>query len=546
MRDSRSTITLLSLASLMGCRSAPPRSTDVAVRFTDVTHQANIHFHHNSGREGKKWLPETLGPGCAFFDADGDGWLDILIVNGKDWTDHGRHTTAALYRNRHDGTFEDITKGSGLDFEAYSLGVAIGDYDNDGRDDVYITALDGDRLFHNEGGGHFRDVTAESGIHNASFGTSAAWLDYDLDGKLDLFVANYVRWSPQADLWCSLDGSTKSYCTPESYKGTSAKLYRNLGGGKFADVTQDAGLSDSNSKSLGVVAFDYDGDGWTDLFVSNDTQPNKLYHNLKNGRFQELGLAAGVAFGEDGVARAAMGVDAADYDRSGRPHLIVGNFSNQMLSLYHNEGNGLFVDEAPRSAVGRASLLKLTFGLFFFDYDLDGYPDILTANGHLDEEIERVQPKVRYRQTPLLLRNRGGGMFQEVDAFPAPMVARGLAYGDYDLDGDLDVLIATNDGPAYLYRNDGGNANHWLSVKLEGTHSNRNGIGAVVRVTSAGGTQWQTVHSGSSYCSASDLTLTFGLGQDDKATQIEIDWPGGTQQTLKDVAAGQHLAVRQP
>ena len=389
-------------------------------------------------------------------------------------------------------------------------------------------------------------MTAEAGIHNASFGTSAAWLDYDLDGKLDLFVANYVRWSPQADLWCSLDGSTKSYCTPESYKGTSAKLYRNLGGGKFADVTQDAGLSDPNSKSLGVVAFDYDGDGWTDLFVSNDAQPNKLYHNLKNGRFQELGLAAGIAFGEDGVARAAMGVDATDYDRSGRPHLIVGNFSNQMLSLYHNEGNGLFVDEAPRSAVGRASLLKLTFGLFFFDYDLDGYPDILTANGHLDEEIERVQPKVRYRQTPLLLRNRGGGMFHEVDAFPAPMVARGLAYGDYDLDGDLDVLIATNDGPAYLYRNDGGNTNHWLSVKLEGTHSNRNGIGAVVRVTSAGGTQWQTVHSGSSYCSASDLTLTFGLGQDDKATQIEIDWPGGTPQTLKDVAAGQHLAVRQP
>ena len=467
-------------------------------------------------------------------------------MNGKDWTDHGRHTTAALYRNRHDGTFEDITKGSGLDFEAYSLGVAIGDYDNDGRDDVYITALEGDRLFHNLGNGKFADVTKASGIQNANFGASAAWLDYDRDGKLDLFVANYVRWSPQADLWCSLDGSTKSYCTPESYKGTSAKLYRNLGGGKFADVTQDAGLSDPNSKSLGVVAFDYDGDGWTDLFVSNDTQPNKLYHNLKNGRFQELGLAAGVAFGEDGVARAAMGVDATDYDRSGRPHLIVGNFSNQMLSLYHNEGNGLFVDEAPRSAVGRASLLKLTFGLFFFDYDLDGYPDILTANGHLDEEIERVQPKVRYRQTPLLLRNRGGGMFQEVDAFPAPMVARGLAYGDYDLDGDLDVLIATNDGPAYLYRNDGGNTNHWLSVKLVGTHSNRNGIGAVVRVTSAGGTQWQTVHSGSSYCSASDLTLTFGLGQDDKATQIEIDWPGGTPQTLKDVAAGQHLAVRQP
>jgi len=451
-----------------------------------------------------------------------------------------------LYRNRHDGTFEDITKGSGLDFEAHSLGVAIGDYDNDGRDDVYITALEGDRLFHNEGGGRFRDVTAEAGIHNTNFGTSAAWLDYDLDGKLDLFVANYVQWTPQADLWCSMDGSTKSYCTPESYKGTSSKLYRNLGGGKFADVTAQAGLGDPDSKSLGVVAFDYDGDGWTDLFVANDTQPNKLYRNLRNGRFQEAGLSAGVAFGEDGVARAAMGADAADYDRSGRPGLIVGNFSNQMLGLYHNEGNGLFVDEAPRSTVGRASLLKLTFGLFFFDYDLDGYPDILTANGHLDEEIERVQPKVRYRQTPLLLRNRGGGMFQEVDAFPTPMVARGMAYGDYDRDGDLDVLIATNNGPAYLYRNDGGNANHWLNIRLQGTRANRDGIGAVVRVTSAGGTQWQTVHSGSSYCSASDLALTFGLGRDENVSRLEIVWPGGARQTLTDVAANQFLLIRQP
>jgi len=515
------------------------------VQFVDVSTPANINFRHNAAHEGKKWLPETLGPGCAFFDADGDGWLDILIVNGQDWTDRHRHTTAALYRNQHDGTFADITAGSGLDFEAHSMGIAIGDYDNDGRDDVYITALEGDRLFHNEGGGHFRDVTADAGIHNASFGTSAAWLDYDNDGKLDLFVANYVKWTPQTDLWCSMDGSTKSYCTPESYPGNSSKLYRNLGGGKFTDVTKQAGLDDPTSKSLGVVAFDYDQDGWTDLFVSNDTQPNKLYHNLKNGRFQEVGLAAGVAFGEDGVARAAMGADASDYDRSGKPHLIVGNFSNQMLGLYHNEGNGLFVDEAPRSAVGRASLLSLTFGLFFFDYDLDGYPDILAANGHLDEEIERVQPKVRYQQTPLLLRNQGSGMFQEVPAFPTRMVARGMAYGDYDRDGDLDVLIATNDGPAHLYRNDGGNANHWLSVKLEGTRANRNGIGAVVRVTSAGGTQSQTVHSGSSYCSSSDLALTFGLGQDPKATRVEVDWPGGGRQTLQDIAAGQRLNIKQ-
>jgi hypothetical protein len=518
----------------------------VAVRFTDVTNQAGIQFHHNSGAEGKKWLPETLGPGCAFFDADGDGWLDILIVNGTNWTDRGRHTPAVLYRNKQDGTFEDITAGSGLDFEAYSLGISIGDYDNDGRDDVYITALEGDHLFHNEGGGHFRDVTAESGIDNAGFGTSAAWLDYDRDGKLDLFVANYVQWTPQADLWCSMDGATKSYCTPESYKGNSSKLYRNVGGGRFTDVTEQAGLADPNGKALGIATFDFDGDGWTDLFVANDTQPNKLYHNLKDGHFKEVGLAAGVAFGEDGVARAAMGVDTADYDRSGRPHLLVGNFSNQMLTLYHNEGGRLFVDEAPKSAVGRASLLKLTFGLFFFDYDLDGYFDILTANGHLDEEIERVQPKVRYAQTPLLLRNRGGGAFEEVEAFTAPMVARGMAYGDFDRDGDLDVLIATNNGPAYLYRNDGGNANHWISVKLEGTRCNRNGIGAVVRVTSAGGTQWQTVHSGSSYCSASDLALTFGLGKDEKASRVEVEWPGGTRQTLENIASGQRVTIKEP
>ena len=247
------------------------------------------------------------------------------------------------------------------------------------------------------------------------FGSSAAWLDYDRDGKLDLFVANYVQWTPQGDLWCSLDGATKSYCTPESYQGTSSRLYHNLGGGKFEDVTEKAGLADPTGKSLGVTVFDYNNDGWPDLFVANDTQPNKLYRNLQNGRFKDEGLAAGVAFGEDGVARGAMGVDAADYDRSGRPHLLVGNFANQMLGLYHNEGNGLFVDEAPRSTVGRASLLSLTFGVFFFDYDLDGYPDIFAANGHIEEQIGRVQPKVGYREAPLLFHNLGKPQVRQRD-----------------------------------------------------------------------------------------------------------------------------------
>jgi len=521
-----------------------------AVHFTDVTAKAGIRFVHNAAKTGKKWLPETMGAGCAFFDADGDGWPDILLINGKDWVPHGRRTTAALYRNNHDGTFTDITRGSGLDIEIYGLGVGVADYDNDGREDVYITALDGDHLFHNEGGGKFRDVTRESGIRNAAFGASATWFDYDRDGKLDLFVANYVQWNAKDDLWCSLDGATKSYCTPESYKGVSSKLYHNLGNGKFEDVTAKAGLADASSKSLGAAVIDYDNDGWPDLFVANDTQPNKLYHNNRNGTFTEEGLRAGVAFSEDGVARGAMGVDAADYDRSGRTHLLVGNFSNQMLGLYHNEGNGLFVDEAPRSAVGRASLLSLTFGCFFFDYDLDGWPDIFAANGHIDEEIGRVQPRIAFREAPLLFRNTGGGRFENVSAavgpdFARPVVARGAAYADFDHDGDLDILMSTNGGPACLLRNDGGNRNHWLTLRLVGTRSNRDAIGAVVRLESASGWQTETVHSGSSYCSQSDLALTFGLGGDPAATAIEITWPSGAKERVARLAANQFVTIRE-
>src|SRR4029077_8159652 len=388
-----STIALAALG-LLGAAPAkkPAPAPPSEIKFTDITAAAGIKFVHNSGRAGKKYSPETMGSAVAVFDADGDGWLDILFINSRDWKKGARKSLPALYHNNHNGTFTDVTKGSGLDVETYGLGVAVADYDNDGREDVYITSLDGDRLFHNEGGGKFKDVTAASGIKNASFGTSAAWVDYDKDGKVDLFVANYVQWSRDKDLWCSLDGSTKSYCTPESYKGTSSKLYRNLGGGKFEDVSQKAGVGDPTSKSLGVAVLDYNGDGWPDLFVANDTQPNKLYRNLGNGTFKDEALEAGVAFSEEGTARGAMGVDAADYDRSGRPHLLVGNFTNDMLALYHNEGSGVFVDEAPSSTLGQASLLTLTFGVFFFDYDLDGLPDILAANGHLEEEINRVQP----------------------------------------------------------------------------------------------------------------------------------------------------------
>ena len=525
---------------LLGWQRAPP----AAIRFTDVTAAAGIRFTQNAGRTGKKWLPETMGSGVAFFDADGDGRLDLLLVNGTDWAPGAHHTTAALYHNNGNGTFTDVTRGSGLDIEVHGMGVTVGDYDNYGREDIYLTAVGGDHLFHNEGGGHFKDVTRDSGISNAQFSASSAWLDYDKDGKLDLFVGNYVQWTPQNDVRCSLDGTAKSYCTPESYKGASSKLYHNLGGGKFEDITVKAGLSDPTSKALGITVFDYNNDGWPDLFVANDTQPNKLYRNLGNGTFKEEGLGAGLAFGEDGTARGAMGTDAADYDRSGKQHLVVGNFSNQMLGLYHNEGGGLFTDVAPRAPIGRSSLLSLTFGLFFFDYDLDGLPDIFAANGHLEEEITKVQPKIQYAQLPLLFHNTGGGKFTQVSGvFAEPLVARGAAYGDFDGDGDLDVIVSNNNAPAHLYRNDGGNRNHWLKLKLAGTKSNRDGIGATVRVTSAQGKQMQYVHSGSSYCSSSDLALTFGLGKDVVATSVEIDWPSGKHQKLDNVRSNQRMVV---
>ena len=549
MRPVRLDSRLVATAALAGVLTASAGAAPTGITFTDVTAAAGVKFTHNSGRAGKKFLPETLGSGGAFLDADGDGWPDIILVNSKDWAPRGRKSTSALYHNNGNGTFTNITPGSGLDVEMYGIGVAVGDYDNDGRPDVYITALEGDRLFHNEGKGKFRDVTTAVGIANASFGTSAAFLDYDKDGKLDLFVANYVQWTEKGDLWCSLDGTTKSYCTPESYKGTSSKLYHNLGD-HFEDATKKAGVDDPNSKSLGVTVFDYNNDGWPDLFVANDTQPNKLYRNNKNGTFTEAGMSAGVAYSEDGVARGAMGADTADYDRSGRPHLLVGNFSNQMLGLYYNEGKGLFVDEAPKTAVGRSSLLSLAFGVFFFDYDLDGYQDILAANGHIEEEIGRVQPKVQFREPPLLFHNQGQRKFENASgsvgaAFQRPIVARGAAYADFDRDGDLDVLVTTNHGPAYLYRNDGGNANNFICVRTQGVKSNRDGIGAIVRVESASGKQWSVVRSGSSYASQSDLAITFGLAKDPTVTAIEVEWPSGVKDRVTNVAANQFVTIEE-
>jgi enediyne biosynthesis protein E4 len=521
------------------------------ITFRDITAQAGIRFVHNNAAFGKKYLPETMGPGCAFIDYDGDGYPDILLVNGEDWPGHSKTaSTLKLYHNNQNGTFTDVTAKAGLAVTMFGMGVSVGDYDNDGHDDIFVTALGQSRLFHNNGNGTFTDVTKAAGLWGPiEFSTSAAWVDYDRDGKLDLVVANYVQWSQPTDIYCTLDGAHKSYCTPESYKGTSVRVWHNLGGGKFEDATQKAGMNDPTSKSLGLAILDYNGDGWPDIFVANDTQPNKLYLNKQNGTFEEKAVSAGIAFSEDGVARAGMGVDAADYDRSGHASLMITNFANQMLSLYHNEGNGLFVDEAPRSEVGRNTLVTLGFGCFFFDYDNDGWPDILVADGHIENEIERVQKRVSYAEPPHLFRNLGGGKFQEVTAqvgvaFATPKVARGAAYADIDNDGALDVLMTTNGGRAWLFHNEGG-INHSLRLKLVGTKSNRDGIGAVVRVTSGGAKQWQMLRSGSSYLSQSELVLTFGLGDVTKADTVEVQWPSAQVDKISNLAGDQTVMVEE-
>jgi hypothetical protein len=535
-------------------KSLPAVRPSGPIQFTDVTAQAGIRFRHNTGAYGKKYLPETMGNGACFLDYDNDGWQDILIVNSMDWPGHeAGKSYSALYRNNHNGSFTDVTKQAGLAIQTYGLGCAIADYDNDGFDDIYITSVGPNHLFHNLRNGKFADVTAKAGVGDPGFSTSAAWFDYDNDGKLDLFVANYVQWTIATDQYCSLDGKNKSYCTPQAYKGQSSTLYHNRGNGVFENVTQKAGLNDPTSKSLGVALLDYDNDGWIDLFVANDTEPNKLYRNNHNGTFTDVGVAAGVAFGEAGTARAGMGTDAADYDNSGREGLVLGNFTNEGMSLYQNDGSGLFTDQAPASGISRMSLQSLTFGCFFFDYDLDGRLDILAVNGHVSDDINVVQPTVKYAQPPHVFRNVGKDKFQEVTdklgkAMQSAIVGRGAAYGDFDNDGDLDLLITSNHGTTRLLRNDNGNQNDFLRVKTIGAKSNREGIGARVTViTSQGERMTRMVKTGSSYLSQSELPLTFGLGKAgaNDVVSLEVVWPSGRRESVPKVKLNQFITLEE-
>jgi hypothetical protein len=536
----------------------PP--VDPGFHLTNVTAEAGIQFQHNSGAYGGKLLPETLGSGCAFLDYDRDGWQDILLINGMDWPGHRRQRSMLkLYRNNRNGTFSDVTRAAGLDVELYGMGVAAGDYNNDGFPDLFISCVGQSRLFRNTGKGTFVDVTNASGLQGRQgLSTSALWLDYDRDGLLDLFVCNYVRWSPEHDVFCSLDGTHKSYCTPEAYRGDTCWLFRNRGNGTFEDVTASSGIFDSSSKSLGVAMFDYDQDGWPDLLVANDTQPNKLYKNLRNGKFKDVGVEAGLAFSTDGKARAGMGIDTGDFENTGKPGVAITNFDNEMIGLYHSAstgsagrgsgGSGTYDDIAMAAGLGAPSRNTLGFGCAFFDVDLDGWLDLAVANGHIDETVRNIHGNVGYAQAPQLFLNEGGGKFRDVarqlgGGFETPIVGRGLAYGDFDRDGDLDLLMTTNNGPAYLYRNDLNAGNRSIRFQLVGTKSNRDAIGAAVRIFLGGQSQSRVVRGGSSYLSQSELPVTFGVGKSEKIERVTIEWPSGRTEEYKDLTAGRAYEI---
>ena len=537
---------------------APTPTPVASVRFEEKAAAMGIDFVHVNGARGDKWMPETMGGGVAVLDYDGDGRPDLLFVSGASWPDDPRagdqKSSLALYRNLGPDAsglphFTNVTRQAGLEKVFYGMGAAVGDYDNDGRPDVYVTALGRNYLFHNLGG-RFEEVAQKAGVADSGWGTSAAWFDYDGDGLLDLFVCRYVDWSPKKDLFCTLDGKTKSYCTPERYPGTSSHLYRNLGRGRFEDVTRKAGVLNTNQKALGVAPWDFNGDGKIDFLVSNDTAPNNLYRNRGDGTFEDVATEEGVAVDENGRSRGAMGVAWGDTKNGKGATLAIGNFSNELKSLYWTESGEVFLDESPKSGVGPTSFLSLTFGLFFFDADLDGRLDLFLANGHVEPTVQEVQKNVAYRQAPILYWNRGDSTFvplgERAGDMAQPLVARGAAYADLDGDGDVDVIVVENGGPARVYLNRLDKPQQSVRVMLIGAgKSNRDAVGARVTATIAGRTLAQQVPGGLSYLSSPEKTLTFGLGAASKIDTLEIRWPDGATETVRDVPGGSRLSLEE-
>ncbi len=504
-----------------------------SLTFTEVTEEAGLEgFRHTTGAFGNRWFPESMGSGGGFVDFDDDGWPDIVLTGGGTWPDHSDAAPVEalhLYRNNGDGTFDEVTAEVGLGgIHAYSLGVTAADYDNDGDQDLFITTLGENLLFRNDGG-RFSEVGTEAGVAGGfSWSTSAMFFDADRDGHVDLYVGNYVDWTPENDLICMLEGMIRSYCTPELYEGVPARFYHNNGDGTFSDWTDRAGFAVAPGKTLGMAEIDVNGDGWSDLFVANDTQRDLFYLNNGDGTFKEQGALSGMAYDENGKARAGMGIDVGVVDETGEPTLFVGNFSKEMIGVFRHIGNGLFVDRAAASQIGRPSLLTLTFGLFLFDADLDGDFDLYAANGHVQPEIDETQEGIDYAESAHLFLNQRDGLFEDVAAgdLAKPIVGRGAAYADYDRDGDLDILVTENSGPVHLYRNDL-DTGRSVRVHLEGTASNRDGLSARVMGYVAGKPLTRYVRTGSSFLAVSEKEVTFGLGQAPYLDSLVVYWPSG-------------------
>ena len=544
--------------ALVGCLSAATPAPEV--QFSDVTQAFGIAFQHENSATSNKYLIETMGGGVALLDYDNDGRLDVFFTNGAKIGDpmpsgkmpdkSDRKFWNRLYHQNADGTFTDVTEKAGLtgaQQNYYAMGVAVGDYDNDGFEDIYVTGYGGNTLYHNNGNGTFTDVTKTAGVAAGGWSASAGFFDYDKDGKLDIFVTRYLDWSFKTNRYCGEQKpGYRAYCHPDNYDGVTNILYHNNGDGTFTDVSQKAGIANPSGKGLGVTFADYDGDGFTDIFVANDSVQCFLYHNNGNGTFSEVGLLAGVGYNEDGKAFAGMGADFSDFDNDGRPDVVVTDLSNERYMLFRNNGDGTFRDVTNASGVGAATLAFSGWSTHLFDFDNDGWKDIFVAQGHVMDTIQLTSPNLKYLQPPLLLRNEGGHFKRVIlgPAFQTEWAGRGAAFGDIDNDGDIDVVMSNVGQKATVLRNDGGNRNNWLGITTIGKKSNRDGIGSRVKVVSASGlTQYFTVNTAVGYQSASDKRLIVGLGADSTAKLVEIRWPSGIVQRLENVKAGQMLKV---